>query len=84
MPFPSPGGPLEPGLEAASLASPAIAGGFFFTTEPARKPFPHSSAGEESAHSAETWARSLGWEDPLETGKATHSSVLVWRGSWTV
>ena len=27
----------------------------------------------------ETWVRSLGWEDPLEEGMATHSSVLVWR-----
>ena len=27
----------------------------------------------------ETWVRSLGWEDPLEKGKATHSSILVWR-----
>ena len=26
----------------------------------------------------ETWVRSLGWEDPLEKGRATHSSVLVW------
>ena len=26
----------------------------------------------------ETWVRSLGWEDPLETGKATHSSILAW------
>ena len=26
-----------------------------------------------------TWVRSLGWEDPLEKGKATHSSVLAWR-----
>ena len=25
----------------------------------------------------EIWVRSLGWEDPLETGKATHSSILV-------
>ena len=32
----------------------------------------------------ETWVRSLGWEDPLEKGKATHSSVLVWRIPWTV
>ena len=32
----------------------------------------------------ETWARSLGWEDPLEKGKATHSSVLAWRITWTV
>ena len=27
----------------------------------------------------ETWVRSLGWEDPLEKGKATHSSILAWR-----
>ena len=26
----------------------------------------------------ETWVRSLGWEDPLEKGMATHSSVLAW------
>ena len=27
----------------------------------------------------ETWVRSLGWEDSLEKGKATHSSILAWR-----
>ena len=27
----------------------------------------------------ETWVRSLGWEDPLEEGLATHSSILAWR-----
>ena len=32
----------------------------------------------------ETWARSLGWEDPLEKGKAIHSSILAWRVPWTV
>ena len=32
----------------------------------------------------ETWVRSLGWEDPLEKGKATHSSILAWRSPWTV
>ena len=32
----------------------------------------------------ETWDRSLGWEDTLEKGKATHFSVLVWRIPWTV
>ena len=31
----------------------------------------------------ETWVRSLGWEDPLEEGMATHSSVLAWRIPWT-
>ena len=35
----------------------------------------------------ETWVRSLGWEDPLEEGMATHFSVLAWRipidrGTW--
>ena len=30
-----------------------------------------------------TWIRSLGWEDPLEKGMATHSSILVWRIPWT-
>ena len=32
----------------------------------------------------ETWVQSVGWEDPLEEGKATHSSVLAWRMPWTV
>ena len=31
----------------------------------------------------ETWVRSLGQEDPLEKGMATHSSILVWRIPWT-
>ena len=31
----------------------------------------------------ETWVQSLGWEDPLEKGKATHSSILAWRITWT-
>ena len=32
----------------------------------------------------ETWVRSLGWEDPLENGKATHSGILAWRIPWTI
>ena len=31
----------------------------------------------------ETWVRSLGWEDPLEKGMATQSSILAWRIPWT-
>ena len=31
----------------------------------------------------ETWVRSLGWEDPLEEGMATHPSILAWRVLWT-
>ena len=32
----------------------------------------------------ETWVRSLDWEDILEKGQATHSSILAWRIPWTV
>ena len=32
----------------------------------------------------ETWVRSLAWENPLETGKVTLSSILAWRIPWTV
>ena len=31
----------------------------------------------------ETWVQYLGWEDALEKGKATHSSVLAWEIPWT-
>ena len=31
----------------------------------------------------ETWVQSLGWEDPLEKGTASHSSILAWRIPWT-
>ena len=38
--------------------------------------FPCGSAGKESTRNAKTWVQSLGWEDPLEKGKATHSVFL--------
>jgi len=31
----------------------------------------------------ETWVQSLHWGEPLEKGKATHSSILAWRIPWT-
>ena len=31
----------------------------------------------------ETWVRSLGWEDALEKGMATHSRILAWEIPWT-
>ena len=31
----------------------------------------------------ETWVQSLGWEDSLEKGNATHSSILAWRIPWS-
>ena len=44
---------------------------------------PGGSDGSESACNEETWVQSLGWEDPLEKGMATHSSILAWRIPWT-
>ena len=42
---------------------------------------------DSKASKLETWVPSLGWEDPLEEGVATHSTILAWRinmdrGSW--
>ena len=31
----------------------------------------------------ESWVQSLGWEDPLEEGMATHSSILAWEIAWS-
>ena len=31
----------------------------------------------------DTWVRSLGWEDPMEKEMAAHSSIIVWKISWT-
>ena len=41
--------------------------------------FPCGSAGKESTCNAGDLVWSLGWEDPLEKGKATYSSILAWR-----
>ena len=46
--------------------------------------FPCGLAGKEPTCNEEDWVPSLGWEDPLEKGKATHSSILAWRIPWTV
>ena len=45
--------------------------------------FPSGSDGKESPCNARTQVRSLGREDPLEEGMATHSSILAWRIPWT-
>jgi len=37
------------------------------------------SSGKNVAVMQEIWVQSLGWEDPLEKGIATHSSILAWR-----
>ena len=41
--------------------------------------FPGGSDGKESTAVWETWVRSLCWEDSLEKGMITHSSILAWR-----
>ena len=45
--------------------------------------FPGGSAGEEPAYNAGDLGSTPGWEDPLEKGKSTHSSILAWRIPWT-
>ena len=41
------------------------------------------SDGKEPACLRENQIQSLGWEDPLEKGMATHSTILAWRIPWT-
>ena len=45
--------------------------------------FPSGSDVKNPPSMQEMQVRSLGWEDPLEEGMATHSSILAWRNSWT-
>ena len=45
--------------------------------------FPGGLDGKESACNAGNLGSIPGWEDPLEKGMATHSSVLFWRIPWT-
>ena len=47
---------------------------------------PSGASGEQLTYHCRrhaTWAQSLGWEDPLEEGMETHSSILAWRIPWT-
>ena len=46
--------------------------------------FPESSVGKESPAMQGTPVQFLGREDPLEKGKATHSSIMAWRIPWAV
>ena len=48
--------------------------------------FPGGASGNEPAcqyRRHATWVPPLAWEDPLEEGRATHSSILAWRIPWT-
>ena len=51
----------------------------FVANEHHRSGFPHGSVGKETAHSAGDLGLTLDWEDSLEEGMATHSSLLAWR-----
>ena len=50
----------------------------------ATRVFPGNSVVKNLPAMQETWVRSLGWKDPLEEGRTTHSSILAWRIPWTV
>ena len=72
--------PVSPALQAESLPlshleAPTIGMYHFYARLPLVKNMPAVW---------ESGARSLGWEDPLEKGKAAHSSILAWRVPWTV
>ena len=55
----------------------------FTFTFPCHWGFPASSDGKESSFNAGDPGLILGWEDPLEKGMATSSSILAWRIPWT-
>ena len=88
--FPTPKDLPDPRIKPASLASPELAGGFFTTSATWEagnicRPFwllwlPCWLRWQRIYLAMwETWVRSLGQEDPLEKGMATHSNILVWR-----
>ena len=64
-----------------------VLAGEVFTTEPPEKPSTSSSVQIFSCYQSPamqgTQAQFLGWEDSLEKGMATHSSILAWRIPWT-
>ena len=68
---------LNPGIKPASLMSLASAGGFFFFTTNTTWASLVAQLVKNPPATWETPVQSLGWEDPLEKGKATHSSVLA-------
>ena len=75
MPFPSPEELPDPGIEPGSPTWQAL------PTEPLGKP-PVVKNPPAMQETQEMQIRSLGLEDPLEEGMATHSSILAWRIPW--
>ena len=72
-------GTLKNLLQHHSSKAPTLRHSAFFIAHLSHPRFPCGSAGTESACSADTWVWPVGGEDPLEKGKATHSSILAWR-----
>ena len=76
--FPIPGDLLDPGIELASVVSPALAGRFFITMLGL-----HGGSGVKNLPAMQElqkmWVQSLGQEDLLEEAMATHSGIFVCR-----
>ena len=72
-------GTLKSLLQQHSSKASVLQRSAFFIVQLSHPCFLCGSAGKESACNVETWVWSMGWEDPLEKGKATHSSILAWR-----
>ena len=57
--------------------------GIFLVLSPRAQASCIAQSGKHLCAMQETWVQLLGWEDPLEKGKAAHSRILAWRISWT-
>ena len=73
------------GSSPCLIISPELAVGFFTTSASWEAPWASLVAQTVKNLPAmqKTWVRSLGWEDPLEKGVTTNSSILAWRIPWT-
>ena len=74
LPFTSPGGLSDSGIEPGS---PALQADSLLTELQGKQMVKHMSTMQE------TWVRFLGWEDPLEKEMAIHSSTIAWKIPWT-
>ena len=74
---------LPPGSEQEWLVGHALHAFGLKTLKHRNAGFPADSAIKNLPATQETGVRSLGWEDPLEEGMETHSSILAWRIPWT-
>ena len=80
LPFPSPGDLPDPRIEPIS---PTLQAGSLLLSYQGFQASIVAQLVKNLPAMWKTWVRSLGWEDPLEKGKVTHSSILAWRIPWT-